>query len=60
MPAYSYKCDGCGHTTELLIIMGEDKDNQVCPECGYKLTRSWGDGGFTIFGCPNTKGWQNC
>ena len=56
MPKYSYKCDECGSSVELLIIMGEDKDSQACPECGNKLERVWGGGGFTIFGCPNTKG----
>ena len=56
MPQYSYKCKECGSSAELMIIMGEDKDNQTCPECGAKLERVWGGGGFTIFGCPNTKG----
>lgn len=40
VPNYSFRCD-VGHTTDEIIIgcKYEDRDNQICPDCGMSLIR---------------------
>ena len=39
MPTYTFNCMNCDITFEKVVKM-DDRDNQICKECGYKLIRS--------------------
>lgn len=41
MPTYEYTCMQCDKTINLSNIKVDDRDKQVCEECGNILTRSW-------------------
>jgi len=39
MPAYEYFCDKCDEYIYSLQVKVEDRDKQVCSECGSKVHR---------------------
>lgn len=54
MAAYDFECEECKTTFEVEIPMSEyseKKDNQVCPNCGKKLTRVMNQISGTIYNC---------
>lgn len=54
MPYYEFVCDQCDERTELFAKMSEDvPDNPVCPECGKKMGRDYGEVGVVFKG----QGW---
>jgi putative FmdB family regulatory protein len=34
MPIYEYKCEDCGHVTELIVGIGRNSDGLECSACG--------------------------
>ncbi|NLW50924.1 MAG: zinc ribbon domain-containing protein [Candidatus Brocadiaceae bacterium] len=38
MPLVEYRCEDCGHVTEILVRVSEDQA-PPCPECGSARTR---------------------
>ena len=51
MPIYEYECPNC---KKIEITKGmNDKDPEVCPTCGEKITRLFSMGGFDFKG----EGW---
>ena len=39
MPLYTYTCLECDKTYEVLQSIS-DRDNAICPDCGYRLARN--------------------
>ncbi|MGD2119036.1 MAG: zinc ribbon domain-containing protein [Chromatiales bacterium] len=50
MPIYDYKCDSCGHETEIMHKMSEEPKT-ICPECGEEaLKKMLSAAGFRLKG----------
>jgi putative FmdB family regulatory protein len=39
MPLYTYTCMDCNESYEIIQKI-ENRDNAMCPSCGYRLIRS--------------------
>ncbi len=46
MPLYEYKCQDCGHVTEILQRGSEKEPDLQCSECGSRQLRRK----FSVFG----------
>ncbi len=50
MPIYEYKCDSCGHETEIMHKMSETPSG-ICPGCGEEaLKKQISAAGFRLKG----------
>ena len=36
MPIFEYKCSNCQNEFELLLLSGNQKENEICPQCDSK------------------------
>ncbi len=49
MPIYSYRCNDCKHTFEILVKGLNQNKRQVCPECkSTKVSKTFGS--FSVRG----------
>jgi putative FmdB family regulatory protein len=39
MPIYEYKCESCGHVSEVLVQGFFSPGEPECPECGQKMQK---------------------
>ncbi len=57
MPVFNYKCNSCGKDFDLLTGVGENREEQVCPDCkSDDIQKNYSSFGFNI----NTKSKPGC
>ncbi len=49
MPTYEYRCADCGHTFDIVQAFTDDSLT-VCPECGGRLKKVFGNVGISFKG----------
>ena len=48
MPIYDYKCEECGHYTEVFAEIKKRKTSTKCEKCGKIAIRVYATGGFFL------------
>ena len=49
MPTYEYTCMECDKTITKTDVRIDDRDHQVCENCGNSLKRSWTIGSMSVW-----------
>ena len=57
MPTYEYTCLECDKTIDRSNVKVDDRDHQVCEECGNVLNRSWTIGNVAVW-APTSVGYR--
>ena len=57
MPTYEYTCIKCDKSVEMAGVNVDDRDHQVCNECGDILKRSWTLGNVSVW-APTAGGFR--
>lgn len=57
MPTYEYTCLECDKTIDRSNVKVDDRDHQVCEECGNVLNRSWTIGNVSVW-APTSGGYR--
>jgi putative FmdB family regulatory protein len=57
MPTYEYTCIRCDKSIEMTGVNVDDRDHQVCSECGDILKRSWTLGNVSVW-APTAGGFR--
>lgn len=57
MPTYQYTCITCDKTFDKMHVAVDDRDNQICEDCGNRLNRAYVIGNVSVW-APTAGGYR--